>query len=75
MQRKLSLKTFCENVNKVPEAKAELLKWGLELDTDVMEVSRVSLNRQLFVTTNYYGLDIETIVTEACIKTVVCRPT
>lgn len=38
-QRRISLRNFCRSVNSVPEAKAELNKWGLELDNDIMEVS------------------------------------
>lgn len=38
MQRQASLRRFCESVNSHPDARAELDKWGLMLDTDTLEV-------------------------------------
>lgn len=36
-QRRLTMKKFIDSVNNTPEAKAELEKWGLELETNTLQ--------------------------------------
>lgn len=51
-QRRISLRNFSKNVNSVPEAKAELKKWGLELDSDIMELEGRILSQEKIILRN-----------------------
>nr|AQV09903.1 argonaute 3 isoform 1 [Aeolosoma viride]AQV09904.1 argonaute 3 isoform 2 [Aeolosoma viride] len=38
-QRQFSLRKFLDNINKSPEARAELDRWGLELEPDTLKIT------------------------------------
>lgn len=37
-QRKVTMMKFIQSVNRNPDAKAELEKWGLELENNIIQV-------------------------------------
>ena len=46
--RQIAVRKFLRNVNENPEAKAQLSMWGLELDSDTIQVCLYAIDRGTF---------------------------